>query len=32
VLTLPDRSGWPSWISRFFPDDWGWFITLTGEK
>ncbi len=32
VLALHELNGWPSWISRFFPDDWGWFITLTGEK
>jgi ubiquinone/menaquinone biosynthesis C-methylase UbiE len=32
VLALSDRSGWPTWISRFFPDEWGWFVTLAGQK
>lgn len=32
VITVADTSDWPRWISRFFPDDWGWFITLSAEK
>jgi ubiquinone/menaquinone biosynthesis C-methylase UbiE len=32
LLTQTDRSGWPSWISRFFPEDWGFFIALNGVK
>ena len=32
VLTAADTSDWPRWISRFFPDDWGWFITVSAEK
>jgi SAM-dependent methyltransferase len=32
VLSVLDRSGWPSGISRFFPSDWGWFVTLSGQK
>jgi len=32
VVTAPDRSGWPRAISRFFPDDWGWFVTLRARK
>lgn len=32
VITAADTSDWPRWISRFFPDDWGWFITLSAEK
>jgi SAM-dependent methyltransferase len=32
VITVADTSDWPRWISRFFPDDWGWFITLSVEK
>jgi ubiquinone/menaquinone biosynthesis C-methylase UbiE len=32
VITAADRSDWPVWISRFFPDDWGWFITLSARK
>jgi ubiquinone/menaquinone biosynthesis C-methylase UbiE len=32
VLAVSDLSRWPRWISRSFPDDWGWFITLTAQK
>lgn len=32
VITVADTSDWPRWISRFFPDDWGWFTTLTATK
>src|SRR5262249_33821028 len=31
VITAADTADWPRWISRFFPDDWGWFITVTAE-
>lgn len=29
-LTPYDR--WPRWLSRFYPDDWGWFIGLRCRK
>ena len=32
VITAPDLADWPKAISRFFPDDWGWFITLHARK
>jgi len=32
IITAPDRADWPRIISRFFPDDWGWFIMLRARK
>lgn len=32
IITAPDRADWPRAISRFFPDDWGWFILLRARK
>lgn len=32
VITAADTADWPRSISRFFPDEWGWFITITAEK
>src|SRR5262249_47399794 len=32
IITVADTSDWPRWISRFFPDDWGWFVRLTATK
>ena len=32
IITAPDRADWPRTISRFFPDDWGWFIMLRARK
>jgi SAM-dependent methyltransferase len=32
ILTAPDTADWPKMISRFFPDDWGWFIALDARK
>jgi ubiquinone/menaquinone biosynthesis C-methylase UbiE len=32
VITAADTADWPRMISRFFPDDWGWFITLRAGK
>ena len=32
LITPYDTSRWPTWISRFFPDDWGWFITMEATK
>ena len=30
--TAADPADWPRMISRFLPDDWGWFITLRAFK
>jgi ubiquinone/menaquinone biosynthesis C-methylase UbiE len=27
-ITPYDTARYPRWLSRFFPDDWGWFITV----
>lgn len=32
LITPYDTSRWPRWISRFFPDDWGWFITIRAKR
>jgi ubiquinone/menaquinone biosynthesis C-methylase UbiE len=32
VITHADTSDWPRAVSRFFPDDWGWFITIAADK
>jgi ubiquinone/menaquinone biosynthesis C-methylase UbiE len=32
VITSYDRSGWPKWLSCFFPDKWGWFMCLRALK
>lgn len=32
VLTVYDRRYWPSWPRAFFPDRWGWFITVRATK
>jgi len=32
AITPYDTSHWPSWISRFFPSQWGWFITVRATK
>lgn len=32
LITVADTSDWPKTISRFFPDDWGWFITWSAAK
>jgi SAM-dependent methyltransferase len=32
IVTVADTSDWPKFVSRFFPDDWGWFITLHARK
>jgi len=32
IITAPDRADWPRFVSRFFPDDWGWFILLRARK
>lgn len=32
VITPYDTSKFPSWLSQYFPDSWGWFITLKAVK
>lgn len=32
ILTTYDIAGWPRWLTRFFPKDWGWFISITATK
>jgi len=32
VITSYDTEKWPRWLSRFFPDEWGWFITVRAVK
>jgi hypothetical protein len=31
-VTTYDRAGFPRWLSRFFPDAWGWFITFRAVR
>jgi SAM-dependent methyltransferase len=28
VITPYDTSRWPRWVSRWFPDEWGWFVIV----
>lgn len=32
TITPYDTDKWPRWLSKFFPDDWGWFIGVTARK
>lgn len=32
VITAYDKDKWPRWLSKFFPDDWGWFIGVAAHK
>lgn len=32
LLSVYDTHGFPKFLSRFFPDDWGWFIALRVRK
>ncbi|HEY9634149.1 MAG TPA: class I SAM-dependent methyltransferase [Coleofasciculaceae cyanobacterium] len=32
IITPYDTSKWPSWLSQYFPNSWGWFITLKAVK
>ena len=32
VITAYDKDKWPRWLSKFFPDDWGWFIGVMAHK
>jgi len=31
-ITPYDTDKWPTWLSKYFPDSWGWFITLRAVK
>lgn len=32
LITTYDTDHWPRWISKFFPDSWGWFIGVRANK
>ena len=32
ILTRYDTRAWPKWLSRFFPQDWGWFVAVRAVK
>ncbi len=32
LMTTYDTTRWPRWLSKFFPDDWGWFIGIRATK
>ena len=32
MITPYDTDKWPRWVSRHFPEDWGWFIGVTARK
>jgi ubiquinone/menaquinone biosynthesis C-methylase UbiE len=32
LMTAYDKEKWPTWISQFFPDQWGWFIAIRAKK
>jgi ubiquinone/menaquinone biosynthesis C-methylase UbiE len=32
LITTYDAALFPRWLARFFPDDWGWFITIRARK
>jgi 2-polyprenyl-3-methyl-5-hydroxy-6-metoxy-1,4-benzoquinol methylase len=32
ILTVYDTRPWPTWLSRFFPNQWGWFIAVKATK
>jgi ubiquinone/menaquinone biosynthesis C-methylase UbiE len=32
LITSYDTDHWPKWISKFFPDSWGWFIGVRAQK
>ena len=32
IITKYDRDDYPKWLSKFFPEDWGWFIGITASK
>ncbi|HEY3375054.1 MAG TPA: class I SAM-dependent methyltransferase [Candidatus Aquicultor sp.] len=32
VITIYDKNKFPRWVSGFFPDKWGWYITMEAKK
>lgn len=32
LITPYDRDVWPAWLSKFFPDAWGWFLCFHTQK
>ena len=32
IITTYDTDKWPKWFSEFFPNKWGWFITIRAFK
>lgn len=32
LITTYDTDHWPKWLSKFFPDSWGWFIGVRAIK
>jgi len=32
TITKYDTDHWPQWLSKFFPDAWGWYIGVRAEK
>lgn len=32
ILAKADLDHWPKWISKFFPDSWGWYIGIRARK
>lgn len=32
MITKADTDHWPRWISKFFPDSWGWYIGIRARK
>ena len=32
LITTYDTDHWPKWLSKFFPDSWGWFIGIRARK
>lgn len=32
LITPYDTARFPRWLARFFPDDWGWFITVRAAR
>jgi SAM-dependent methyltransferase len=32
LLTSYDLASFPCWLARFFPNDWGWFITFRATR
>lgn len=32
LITPYDKVKWPGWLSKYFPDSWGWFIAIRATK